>query len=71
MRRFGRGAFEFVVGDDAWIAVAVVVLLAAAAALVRVGGEAWWLLPLGVPASLWVSLLRAQRGTPGRGRRQT
>jgi len=64
MKRIGRGVIEFVVGDDVWIAVAVVVLLTAAAALVRIGGEAWWLLPVGVPATLWVSLLRARRKTP-------
>jgi len=40
------------------------VLLTAAAALVRIGGEAWWLLPVGVPATLWVSLLRARRKAP-------
>ena len=64
MKRIGRGVIEFVVGDDVWIAVAVVVLLTAAAALVRIGGEAWWLLPVGVPATLWVSLLRARRKAP-------
>ncbi len=64
MKRIGRAVIEFVVGDDIWIAVALAVLLAVAAALVRIGGEAWWLLPVGVPATLWVSLLRARRRTP-------
>ena len=61
MRRVLRGIVDFVVGDDVWIAVAVLLLLVAASALVRLGGEAWWLLPIGVPAALWISLLRARR----------
>ena len=65
MRRVARGVVEFVVGDDVWIAVAVLVLLAVAALLVRIGGEAWWLLPAGVPAALWISLVRARRQVRG------
>ena len=61
MRQLAHGIVDFVVGDDLWIAVAVVALLAGAAALVRVGGDAWWLLPVGVPAALWMSLRRARR----------
>ena len=60
MRGVWHGVVEFVVGDDIWIAVAVVVLLAVAAA-VHFGADAWWLLAAGVPAALWVSLQRAQR----------
>ena len=67
MRRAWRGVVDFVVGDDLWIAVAVLLLLAAAAGLVHIGGEAWWLLPVGVPAALWVSLQRARRGAPATG----
>jgi hypothetical protein len=59
--RLVHGIVDFVVGDDLWIAVAVAVLLAGAAALVHLGGDAWWLLPVGVPAALWVSLQRARR----------
>ena len=65
MRRVARGVVDFVVGDDVWIAVAVLVLLAATAVLVRIGGEAWWLLPAGVPAALWISLVRARRQARG------
>ena len=61
MRNLARGIVDFVVGDDIWIAVAVVALLAATAAVAHFGGEAWWLLALGVPAVLWASLRRAQR----------
>lgn len=62
MRRLTRGIVDFVVGDDVWIAVGVLALLAVAAGLVQLGTEAWWLLPVGVPAALWVSLQRARRG---------
>ena len=65
MRRVARGVVDFVVGDDIWIAVAVLALLAATAVLMRIGGEAWWLLPAGVPAALWISLVRARRQARG------
>jgi len=61
MKALWRGIVEFVVGDDIWIAVSVLVLLGAAAALVRVGGNAWWLLAAGVPVTVWVSLTRVRR----------
>ena len=57
-----RGVVDFVVGDDVWMAVGVLVLLVVAALVVRLGSEAWWLLLIGVPAVLWVSLRRARRG---------
>lgn len=59
-----RGVVDFVVGDDVWMAVGVLVLLVVAALVVRLGGEAWWLLLVGVPAVLWVSLRRAWQGAP-------
>ena len=61
VRGLWHGIVDFVVGDDIWIAVAVLVLLAVAAAAVHFGADAWWLLAVGVPAALWVSLQRAQR----------
>jgi hypothetical protein len=61
MRGLWHGIVDFVVGDDIWIAVAVLVLLAVAAAAVHVGADAWWLLAAGVPVALWVSLQRARR----------
>jgi hypothetical protein len=61
MRGVWRGVVDFVVGDDIWIAVAVLLLLALSAAVVHSGGNAWWLLALGVPTALWVSLERARR----------
>jgi len=65
VRRVARGVVDFVVGDDIWIAVAVLALLAATAVLMRIGGEVWWLLPAGVPAALWISLVRARRQARG------
>ena len=64
MRSVVRGIVDFIVGDDIWIAVAVVLLLGIAAALERLDVNAWWGLPIGVPAVLWVSLLRARRRSP-------
>ena len=61
MKALWHGIVEFVVGDDIWIAVSVLVLLGATAALVHVGGDAWWLLAAGVPVLLWVSLARVRR----------
>jgi len=65
MRGLWHGIVDFVVGDDIWIAIAVLVLLAVAAAAVHFGADAWWLLAVGVPAALWVSLQRAQRVAEG------
>ena len=61
MRGIWHGVVDFVVGDDIWIAIAVLVLLALAAAAVHFGADAWWLLAAGVPVALWVSLQRARR----------
>ena len=44
MRGVWRGIVDFVVGDDIWVAVAVLVLLGVAARLVQLGADAWWLL---------------------------
>jgi hypothetical protein len=54
-------ARELVVGDDPFVAVGVVLFLAACALLAHLGVVAWWLPPLGVPLLLWISLLRATR----------
>ena len=64
MRSVVRGIVDFIVGDDIWIAVAIVLLLGVAATLERLDIDAWWVLPIGVPAVLWISLLRARRRSP-------
>jgi len=61
MKRAWHGIVDFVVGDDPWIAVAVILLVAIAALGAQLGDDAWWILPAGVPAALWLSLLRARR----------
>ena len=57
-RRSARFLYEFVVGDDATIAVGVVAALALTAAFPNVGGGAFWIVPAVVVALLSVSVLR-------------
>ena len=45
---FGRFWFDFVVGDDWRIAVAIVAALAGTALLSHHGVSAWWLMPIAV-----------------------
>ena len=61
-RSLGAFLYEFVVGDDPLIAVAVVLALGATAALEGAGVAAWWLPPAVVVAVLALSLRRATRG---------
>jgi hypothetical protein len=62
IREFFAFLYDFVVGDDWRIAVAVVIGLAVTYAVSRTSVPAWWLLPvlLGValPASLWLAVRR-------------
>jgi hypothetical protein len=58
---FFRFWYEFIVGDDASIAVGAVVALAGTAILARTHVPAWWLLPVAVALLLGVSLTRAVR----------
>ena len=60
--RFLRFWWDFVVGDDWIAALGVAVALGVTAALVAAGLNAWWLMPLGVAAVLFVSLRRAAAG---------
>ena len=55
---FFRFWYDFIVGDDWTIALAVVVGLGFTAALANHGFESWWLLPLIVLASLIWSVWR-------------
>lgn len=61
LRRFGVFWYDFVVGDDWRVAVAVVVLLAVTALLAHQSVPAWWLLPVGVPGVLTASVVRELR----------
>jgi hypothetical protein len=58
---FFRFWYDFIVGDDWTVALAVVVSLAIAALLVRGGIHAWWLLPCAVALVLAASVWRVAR----------
>lgn len=58
---FGRFWYDFVVGDDWRIALAVVVALAGTYGLSRTSVPAWWLVPAAVVLVLPLSLWRAIR----------
>jgi hypothetical protein len=59
LRAFGIFWWDFVVGDDPLTAAAVVLAIAATAAIVAGGVNAWWLMPLAVAGVLALSLRRA------------
>jgi hypothetical protein len=61
LRSFGLFWWDFVVGDDWRAAVGVGLAIAATAALVAAGVDAWWLMPVGVATVLALSLRRASR----------
>jgi hypothetical protein len=58
---FGRFWWDFVIGDDWLVALLVVAAIGATAVLAAADITAWWLLPVSVPAILWLSLRRAIR----------
>jgi hypothetical protein len=58
--RFG---YDFVVGDDWRLALAVVLALAGTAGVAADGLAAWWVLPAAVAVILPLSLWRAARST--------
>lgn len=62
VRAFGAFWWDFIVGDDWRIAVAVVIALAGTGGLAAAGIAAWWLLPLVVALVLILSLHRAIAG---------
>jgi hypothetical protein len=53
--------YDFVVGDDWWVAAGVVAGLALTYALSRAAVPAWWLLPVCLAVLLPLSLWRAAR----------
>lgn len=65
---FGRFWWDFVVGDDALVAVGVVLALLVTWLLNAAGLAGWWLLPVAVAGILALSLWRvvsAARRPPG------
>jgi hypothetical protein len=61
LAQFGRFWYDFIVGDDWTIAVAVVVLLGVTSAIAHTGRVAWPILPTGVAVILGASAWRARR----------
>ncbi|MBO0839898.1 MAG: hypothetical protein J2O49_03660 [Sciscionella sp.] len=65
LRAFGAFCYDFVVGDDWRIAVAVVFALAVTMGVAGTGVAAWWVLPVVVfavlPWSLWRASLKTNR----------
>ncbi len=61
LRRFGLFWYDFVVGDDWRVAVAVVGALLVTAIVAAAGIPAWWVLPVAAVAVLALSLRRAAR----------
>jgi hypothetical protein len=59
VRRALAGVIDFVVGDDVWSALTVILAVVAAALVVRAGLDAWWLLPLAVPLAVLRSITKA------------
>jgi hypothetical protein len=59
VKRFALFWWDFIVGDDWFVAVGIAVAFALTALLAAASVPAWWLLPLAVAAVLWVSLRRA------------
>ncbi|HEY1914277.1 MAG TPA: hypothetical protein VGH27_01765 [Streptosporangiaceae bacterium] len=62
IREFFAFLYDFVIGDDWRIAVAVVIGLAVTYAVSRTSVPAWWLVPalvvVALPASLWLAVRR-------------
>jgi hypothetical protein len=66
---FARFWYEFIVGDDWRVAVAVVAALAITCGIATTAIPAWWVLPATVvillPLSLWRVARTRTRTTPG------
>lgn len=61
LRSFAHGVIEFVVGDDWIVAVGVVVTLLCTWALGKIV-TSWWVVLVGVAATVGLALRRAIRG---------
>jgi hypothetical protein len=61
VKAFAAFWYDFVVGDDWQVAVAVVVALAVTYGVSRTSAAAWWVLPVAVAVVLPWSLWRATR----------
>lgn len=64
VKAFGAFIYDFVIGDDWWVAVGVALALALTYLLAHAASvTAWWLIPVVLLALLPVSLWRAVRKT--------
>ena len=61
LRRAAVAVYDFVVGDDWRLGLAVLGALVVAVLLDRRGAQAWWVVPVVVLAALTESLYRAER----------
>ena len=61
LRAFAAFLYDFVIGDDPLIALAIVVALGITALVATAGIAAWWILPPAVMAALAASLAHATR----------
>ncbi len=61
VRVFLTFLYEFIVGDDPVIALAVVIALGITAAVASTGTAAWWIMPAAVATVLTSSVRRASR----------
>ncbi len=61
LKAFGEFWYDFIVGDDWRVAVAVVVALAITAGIATTAIPAWWVLPATVATLLPLSLWRVAR----------
>jgi hypothetical protein len=59
----GRFLYGYIFGDDWVVAVVMLIAIAASAALVHNGVNAWWLVPPAAVVMTGISLLRGR--TPG------
>jgi hypothetical protein len=61
LKSFGAFWYDFIVGDDWFVAAGVLCLLLVSGAVAHAGGQAlaWLLVPLGVALILAISLRRA------------
>ena len=59
--RAAGAVWRFVVGDDWRLALGVAAAIGLVAVLVELSLNAWWVLPVAVPALLWISVSHAAR----------
>ena len=68
LKAFASFWYDFLIGDDWWVAVGVVLALAVTAAVSRTPVRCWWIVPAAVvlllPGTVW-------RATRSRGTRDT